>query len=517
MKQYYGYIRVSTVKQGEHGVSLIEQKAAIERYCQKSSLNISRWFEEQETAAKRGRPVFGQMIKLLRSNKASGVIMHKIDRSARNLKDWADLGELIDAGVEVHFANEALDMNSRGGRLSADIQAVVAADFIRNLREETKKGIYGRLKQGLYPMPAPLGYLNSSPGKPKSVDPEKSPLIRQAFELYSTGRFNMKELAQEMFKVGFRSKTGGMVKHGPLQKVITNPFYTGIIKVKKTGQTFSGCHEAIISTGLYQRAQEFLSGKTHRKGQKHFFTFRQLFLCEHCKHSLVGERQKGIVYYRCHSIGCPSATLPERKIDTAIIRQLIRLECSQEEKDYFRKKLQGMKLGWQGRQQTLIQSLKLQLEQTESRQNRLTDAYLDQAIEKDVFEQRKTALQMERRQLEEQLQKFNDPKTSVPDQLQELVELASRAYLLYKHANPFEKPDLVKTLSSNRSLENKELKITLKFPFNLIGNRFVVSDGCPTRTPRRDVAQVWDTLIDKLLEVLLAVPLGLPRGVEVRG
>ena len=67
-----------------------------------------------------------------------------------------------------------------------------------------------------------------------------------------------------------------------------------------------------------------------------------------------------------------------------------------------------MKLNWQDRQQTLIQSLKLQLEQTESRQNRLTDAYLDQAIEKDVFEQRKTALQMERRQLQEQLQKLND-------------------------------------------------------------------------------------------------------------
>src|ERR1017187_5100628 len=99
MKQFYGYIRVSTVKQGEHGVSLGEQKAAIESYCQRTSLNISRWFEEQETAAKRGRPGFGQMIKLLKTGKASGIVRHKIGRSARNLKDWADLGELIDAGI----------------------------------------------------------------------------------------------------------------------------------------------------------------------------------------------------------------------------------------------------------------------------------------------------------------------------------------------------------------------------------------------------------------------------------
>lgn len=153
-KKYFAYIRVSTVRQGQSGTSLIEQRSAIERYCQKYQLPIIREFEEQETAAKRGRPVFLQMIKGLRQGIASGVVMHKIDRSARNLKDWAELGELIDKGTEVHFANENLDLYSRGGRLSADIQAVVAADYIRNLREEVVKGFYGRLKQGFYPMPA---------------------------------------------------------------------------------------------------------------------------------------------------------------------------------------------------------------------------------------------------------------------------------------------------------------------------------------------------------------------------
>src|SRR5262249_8667061 len=149
-----------TAKQGERGVSLQEQRDAIERYCQRVGLQVSRWFEERETAAKRGRPIFSRMLKLLRRGEAQGVIIHKIDRSARNLKDWSDLGELIDQGVEVHFANESLDLQSRGGRLSADIQAVVAADYIRNLREEARKGFYGRIKQGVYPLPAPLGYLD---------------------------------------------------------------------------------------------------------------------------------------------------------------------------------------------------------------------------------------------------------------------------------------------------------------------------------------------------------------------
>ena len=94
-KQYFGYIRVSTAKQGEKGVSLQEQKGAIQQYAQRFGLSIVQWFEERESAAKRGRPVFTLMMKGLRSGNVRGLIVHKIDRSARNLKDWADLGELI--------------------------------------------------------------------------------------------------------------------------------------------------------------------------------------------------------------------------------------------------------------------------------------------------------------------------------------------------------------------------------------------------------------------------------------
>src|SRR5487761_1695912 len=150
MNRYFAYIRVSTVRQGETGSSLQEQRAAIELYARKHDLTIIEWFEETVTAAKLGRPMFTRMLKSLNRGAVAGVIIHKIDRSARNLRDWASLGDLLDRGIEIHFAHESLDLNSRGGRLAAAVQAVVAADFIRNLRQEVRKGMYGRLKQGLY-------------------------------------------------------------------------------------------------------------------------------------------------------------------------------------------------------------------------------------------------------------------------------------------------------------------------------------------------------------------------------
>jgi site-specific DNA recombinase len=63
VKKYFGYIRVSTPRQGEHGVSLQEQRDAIVRYAQRNALEVAAWFEEREAAAKRGRPVFNKMLK----------------------------------------------------------------------------------------------------------------------------------------------------------------------------------------------------------------------------------------------------------------------------------------------------------------------------------------------------------------------------------------------------------------------------------------------------------------------
>jgi DNA invertase Pin-like site-specific DNA recombinase len=187
------------------------------------------------------------MLVALEAGEAHGVIMHKIDRSARNLRDWSDLGELIDRGVEVHFAHESVDLNSRGGRLSADIQAVVAADYIRNLRDEVRKGFYGRLKQGLYPLPAPLGYLDRGRGQPKEIDPISGPLVRAAFELYATGTYTLGTLADELYRRGLRTCSGKKIARASLSDLLNNSFYIGLIEIRTTGELFDGIHKPLIS------------------------------------------------------------------------------------------------------------------------------------------------------------------------------------------------------------------------------------------------------------------------------
>lgn len=118
MKPCFGYIRASTQKQRE-GVSLEAQKEAVAGFASRHELTVTKWFEEMQTAAKGGCPKFNQVLRHLRRGGAEGVTIHKVDRAARNPRDWAMFSELPDIGIDVFVATESLDFNSRGARLGA--------------------------------------------------------------------------------------------------------------------------------------------------------------------------------------------------------------------------------------------------------------------------------------------------------------------------------------------------------------------------------------------------------------
>jgi site-specific DNA recombinase len=471
MKRCFAYVRVSTPKQKEEGVSPEEQHDAIARYASVHDLSIIEWFEETKTAAKRGRPQFTTMLRLLRQGKADGLVIHKIDRSARNLRDWADLGELIDAGIAVHFVNESLDLHTRGGRLAADIQAIVAADFIRNLREETLKGFYGRLKQGIYPLQAPLGYLDCGKGKPKVPDPTRAPQVRQAFELYDTGRFSLLDLVDEMYRRSLRNRNGRRVTRNGLSTILNNPFYCGLIRLRKTGETFPGIHEPLIPVALFERVQDRLYGRTHRKVTRHDFVFRQLLTCGECEKHLRGELQKGHVYYRCHTRGCPTKCIREEVVDEAVRKELQRVALSDEERAFLLQRIEERRSGAAAQWEVQRETWRLRLGQIEAQQNRLIDAYLDGTLDKQLLDDRKTKLHYEQRELQEKLSLPVTEAEKNLDRLREMVELANSAWLSYETPDRDRRRHLVQLMTSNRVVTRGNASVELLYPFALLANQ----------------------------------------------
>lgn len=468
MGKYYAYIRVSTAKQ-EKGVSLEEQKGAIQRFAERQGLQITEWFEEVLTAAKKGRPLFSKMIKGLKTGRADGVIMHKIDRSARNLRDWLELADLIDSGHAVHFVNENIDLRSRGGRLSADIQAVIAVDYIRNLREETRKGIYGRLKQGVYPFCAPPGYKNSGPGgKLKRIDEVRAPFIRQAFELYASGRYTLDTLLAELRRRGFRNGKRRPVLRSSLALILNNPFYAGIIRIRTTGETFKGKHEPLIAMSLFKRVEARLSGKLRMQGLTHDFALRGLFRCALCGRHLTAERQKGHVYYRCHTASCPTLGFREEVLEDALLKSWAPAVLTGKKRDSLIAHLTYILEEDSAREVDRAAHLETQIASVETRLTRLIDALLDGTLDKESFEMRKRLLLEEEQSLKE------SQRATAPDlgrfqaRLSELFELACTAQQSYRLASPESKREMALRLTSNRTVAAKDVSVEPYFPLAFI-------------------------------------------------
>jgi DNA invertase Pin-like site-specific DNA recombinase len=500
MGTYFAYARVSTPRQGEKGVSLVEQRSAIERYARQHELTITKWFEERESASHTGRPAFNDMLRLLRLRKVQGVVIHKIDRTARNMQDWADVGKLVDAGVEIHFASENVDLQTVGGRLSADIQAVVAAHYSRNLREEVKKGLYGRLKQGFYPFRAPIGYRDCGSAKPKVPDPARAPLLVEAFMLYRTGRWALPALAEELYRRGLRNLNGGIVTVNGLATILKNPFYMGLIRIVKTGQTFASNHEPLVTSEVFGDVQAMLAGKRVDRSKSHVFTYSRIVRCKSCNYSLIAERQKGHVYYRCHNrpfknpAVCPATSIREEELDQAVESCLREIDLSDEELSVIRTAVARARAESETGRIAAIQALRLQIEHTHARLAKLTDYLVDGTIDKSVFNEKQEAALREEVVLKDRLAEIESGSRNLIAQIERTVERAQSPSVLYAKASTEKKREMLGIFLSNLAVTGKKAEMTLTIPFRLIAEREKSSDG----RPYRGACRTWENIIHHL-------------------
>src|SRR5437667_261815 len=81
-----------------------------------------------------------------------------------------------------------------------------------DLGAEVIKGMTQKAKAGGTPAMAPLGYLNvrelveGREVRTVAIDPERGPLIREAFELYATGEWTLRTLLDHLTERGLRSR-----------------------------------------------------------------------------------------------------------------------------------------------------------------------------------------------------------------------------------------------------------------------------------------------------------------------
>ena len=184
---YLLYARVSDPSQAEREFSLPAQLRLCRRYVEERGGQIADTYQDVSSGRSlKHRPgLLAAIAHARRDSTIEGIVVHKIDRAARNTLTYLTLkAQLRTYGVRIYSVVESFDPSPMGEFIE-HIMAAQAEFYSANLAGEVHKGIEERLRRGLWNGMAPIGYLSEK--KRLRPDPARAHFIRRAFELWATG------------------------------------------------------------------------------------------------------------------------------------------------------------------------------------------------------------------------------------------------------------------------------------------------------------------------------------------
>src|ERR1700686_2119323 len=145
-----GYVRVSTDRQAEQGVSLEAQEAKIRAMATVQSAELLDVIVDGgESAKSLNRPGLQRLMGLDNSGKVETVIVAKLDRLTRSVKDLCGLLELFEKRkVALVSVAESVDTGSAAGRLVITIMGAVSQWEREAIGEHTRDALRHKRNKG---------------------------------------------------------------------------------------------------------------------------------------------------------------------------------------------------------------------------------------------------------------------------------------------------------------------------------------------------------------------------------
>lgn len=160
------YLRVSTTEQARkggtaEGFSIPAQRAAATKTAHRMGAFVVKEFVDSgRSGTSMKRSELERMLTYINENLVDYVIVHKLDRLARNRADDSGINTRIrESGATLVSCSESIDPTP-GGQLVHGIMASIAEFYSQNLALEVNKGIVQKLRNGGTPSGAPIGYKN---------------------------------------------------------------------------------------------------------------------------------------------------------------------------------------------------------------------------------------------------------------------------------------------------------------------------------------------------------------------
>ena len=136
MKQAIGYIRVSTEKQANEGVSLEAQEAKIVTWCKANGYELVQVYVDAGISGKRMDTRKELLAALASLKKGMALVSYSLSRLARSTKDALAIGEAVaKKKADMVSLTEQIDTTTAAGKMMFQMLSVLA-EFERNLVAE---------------------------------------------------------------------------------------------------------------------------------------------------------------------------------------------------------------------------------------------------------------------------------------------------------------------------------------------------------------------------------------------
>ncbi|RJO61197.1 recombinase family protein [candidate division WS5 bacterium] len=316
--KYCLYARKSTEQDEKQALSIDSQVKEMLAIAERDGLEIIDIRREAHSAKDSGqRPVFKELLDDIRRGRYSGILTWAPDRLSRNAGDLGSLVDLMDQKllIEIHTYGQQF-RNSPNEKFLLMILCSQAKLENDNKSINVKRGLKTRVEMGLWPAPAPTGYLKEKRMDRKCetlIDPDRAPIIKKMFEKVAYEKWSGRKVYHWLkFELNFKTVTGNKnLTLGNIYLILQNHFYYGIFEYpKNSGNWYTGKHEPIISKELFDMVQVQMKNQFVRSESKEF-AFTKLMTCGLCGSGITADekfkKQKNgnthrHVYYGCTKV-----------------------------------------------------------------------------------------------------------------------------------------------------------------------------------------------------------------------
>lgn len=319
------YPRVSTEDQFRNGHSLDEQKERMLKLCDYKNYEVYKVYEDAGISAKNmNRPAFQEMIQDIKDGKINKIIVYKLDRLTRSIKDLEEICTFLEENnCSLESMCEDINTSTANGKFFIRMLTILAQLEIERTSERTKFGMVGAVKKGHFVGRPPIGY--DKVDKKLVINDIESEVIRRIFDLYIKGiaaNAITKLLNEE--KVLNRKWIPTLV-----DRILSNEIYIGNYVHRKTvsdeeSQKFVGVAPAIIEEEVFNIAQIQKQKNLKNYKRKQTYIFMQSIKCPKCGTIMGGCSSKSHTgekhcYYQCANC---KTRVSEKKIEKQMINFL---------------------------------------------------------------------------------------------------------------------------------------------------------------------------------------------------